>query len=144
MNWKSMAAERLRRYPFMQQSLKSTAQEYKMLELDATRISSATSSGFGSNSFAGRENHLLDSLAYRQELECSMKQTTYWLRATESALEMLSPQSLSILKTTYMDAPNAKVADICQVLGLDRASYYRKLDSALREFTLGLYGALES
>lgn len=145
MNWKTEAMEKLRRYDAMCHALRNIPEEMARLELDAKRIRSArvdaTPVQGGGNR---RDEQLLDNLVHRQELQWSLQQAKRWVKMTERALSTLSPEEKLILHRMFILPERGSLERLCQELGVEQASIYRRRDRALHHFTLALYGAEES
>ena len=145
MNWKAEAMEKLRRYDAMRHALRNIPEEMARLELDAKRIRSARADtppvqGGGNR----REEQLLDNLVHRQELQWLLQQARSWVNMTERALSTLSPEEKLILHRMFILPERGSLERLCQELGVEQASIYRRRDRALHRFTLALYGAEES
>jgi len=145
MNWKAEAMEKLRRYDAMRHALRNIPEEMARLELDAKRIRSARADtppvqGGGNR----REEQLLDNLVHRQELRWLLQQARSWVNMTERALSTLSPEEKLILHRMFILPERGSLERLCQELGVEQASIYRRRDRALHRFTLALYGSEES
>ena len=144
MNWKAEATEKLRRYGAMRLAILNIPDEQKRLQLDARRIRSAkmdTTPVDGGNS--RREEALLNNLIQRQELENTLKQANLWLKSTDRAMSVLSPEEKQILHRLLIYPEKHAVERLCLELGMEQSSVYRKRDDALRRFTLAYYGVNE-
>jgi len=145
MNWKTEAIEKLRKYDAMRQAVQNIPEEISRLEIAACSIRSAQTDGTpvkgGGNR---REDMLLNNLVHRQELEWSYQQAQSWLKAADRALSALSPEEKLVLHRFYICPERGSVDRLCQQLGVEQSSVYRKRDKALHRFTLALYGAAET
>lgn len=144
MNWKAEATEKLRRYGAMRLAVINIPEEQKRLQLDARRIRSAkmdTTPVDGGTS--RREEALLNNLIQRQELENTLKQANLWLKSTDRAMSVLSPEEKQILHRLLIYPEKHGVERLCLELGMEQSSVYRKRDDALRRFTLAYYGVSE-
>lgn len=134
--------EKLRRYDAMRLATANLPEEISRLELDATRIRSAnidaTPVKGGGNK---REEALLSNLVHRQELQWSLEQAQSWLKTADRALGALSPEERLVLTRLYIYPERGCVDRLCGELGVEQSSVYRRRDTALRKFTLALYGA---
>lgn len=144
MNWKAEATEKLRRYGAMRLAAINLPQEIRRLQLDARSIRSARTdsmpvSGGGNQ----REEALLNNLIQRQELDNTLKQANLWLKNTDRAMGILSPEEKQILHKLLIYPQKHGVEQLCQELGMEQSTIYRKRDEALRRFTLAYYGICE-
>ena len=145
MNWKYEAIEKLKEYSAKKQSLKSIPEEMARLESAMQSIRSATADGTPvSGGGSGREDMMLSNIVHREELARSMEQARKWVSLVDSGLESLSADEKKILSRFYISPARGNVDALCEELGVEKAQVYRRRDSALRHFTLCLYGQTES
>lgn len=142
MNWKSEAMEKLRRYDAMRQAAVNLPEEIARLELAARSLKGAnldaTSVKGGGNR---REDALLSNMVCRQELQWSLEQAKSWLKTADRAMGTLTPEERLVLTRLYIYPEKGGVDRLCGELGVEQSSVYRRRDTALRKFTLALYGA---
>ena len=145
MNWKYEAIEKLKEYSAKKQSLKSIPEEMARLESAMQSIRSATADGTPvSGGGSGREDMMLSNIVHREELARSLEQARKWVSLVDSGLESLSVDEKKILSRFYISPARGNVDALCEELGVEKAQVYRRRDSALRHFTLCLYGQTES
>ena len=145
MNWKNEAMERLRQYDAMCLAADNIPQEISRLEAAATAIRSARTDGCRVQSGGNRrEEMLLDNMMSRQELHWRLDQTQIWLACTNKALSALDPEEKLVLQRLYIYPEKGSLERLCNELGVENSSIYRKRDKALRHFTVALYGSLEN
>ena len=73
-----------------------------------------------------------------------MKQVKQWLSLTDRGLQALEPEELLVLRRMYLTPERGAVDRLCEELGVEQASVYRKRDKALHRFTVALYGFPET
>ena len=144
MNWKQEAVEKLKKLEAMRLSLVSIPEEIKRLETAACSLRGAATDrtpvkGGGSR----REDALLDNIVYRQELKRNREQAARWVRAANNALGALSMEEKLILTRLYILPEKGAAERLLSELELERSTLYRHRDSALRKFTMALYGVDE-
>lgn len=145
MNWKTEAMERLRKYDAMCLAADNIPQEIRRLEEAATAIRSARTDGCRVQATGNRrEELLLDNMMSRQELHWRLDQTQGWLSAMNKALGVLTPEEKLVLQRLYIYPEKGSVERLCDELGVESSSIYRKRDKALRHFTVALYGSVEN
>lgn len=145
MNWKYEAIEKLKEYSAKKQSLKSIPVEMARLESAMRSIRSATADGTPvSGGGSGREDMMLSNIVHREELARSLEQAKKWVALVDSGLEILTDDERKILDRFYISPAKGNVDRLCEELGVEKAQVYRRRDSALRHFTLCLYGQAES
>lgn len=145
MNWKREATDKLRNYEAHRQSLSSIPQEIKRLESVCSGIRSATTdsipvSGGGST----REDVLLSNIVHRDELKRRLKEARLWVSMVDKALAVLTDDEKLVLDRFYIHQAKGNVSELCERLNVEQATVYRKRDSALRRFTIALYGVTET
>ena len=140
MNWKTEAVEKLKRYDAMRKSAENIPEELRRLELAATGIRSAAIGEMSVKGNGRREDALLSIMMQKQELQWALEQAQLWIRTTNRALGALSSEEKLILYRLYMYPEKGSVERLCNDLGVEQSSIYRKRDRALQKFTLAFYG----
>lgn len=145
MNWKSEAVDKLRQYEAKKLSLVNIPLEISCLESAARGIRSAASDGTPvSGGGSGREDMLLSNIVHREELERSLEQAQKWVALVDAALAILSTEERLLLERFYVHPARGHVDKLCGELGLEKSQVYAKKDSAIRHFTISLYGCCET
>ena len=142
MNWKAEAVDKLRKYDAMKMATINIPQEIARLESKATAIRSKTADsapvcGGSSN----REDAMINNLVERNELERELSNATAWVDIVERAMVCLQQEEKTILQRLYIYPQKGALARLCNELGVESSSIYRRRDQALQTFTLALYGA---
>ena len=145
MNWKTEAVDKLRQYEARKNSLQSIPVEIEQLKMVRCSIRSATVDstpvhGGGS----GREDIMLSSIVKEEELKRSLVLAQKWVDLVDAGLKVLNDEERLVLERFYIRPEKGNVDRLCEVLGVEKASIYRKKDAALRHFTICLYGRTES
>lgn len=145
MNWKTEAAEKLRRYDAMRKAVCNIPVELHRLQVEAcatkgASMVSAPVKGGGSR----REEMLLNNLVHQQELKWKLEQSKCWLKTTERALGALNAEEKLILQRMFICPEKGAVERLCRELDMEQSSVYRHRDRALYKFTTALYGLPES
>lgn len=145
MNWKSEAVDKLRQYEAKKLSLVNIPLEISRLESAARGVRSAASDGTPvSGGGSGREDMLLSNIVHREELERSLEQAQKWVALVDAALAILSAEERLLLERFYVHPARGNVDKLCDELGLEKSQVYAKKDSAIRHFTISLYGCCET
>lgn len=145
MNWKSEAVDKLRQYKAKKLSLVNIPLEISRLESAARGVRSAASDGtLVSGGGSGREDMLLSNIVHREELERSLEQAQKWVALVDAALAILSAEERLLLERFYVHPARGNVDKLCDELGLEKSQVYAKKDSAIRHFTISLYGCCET
>lgn len=130
MNRKQEAAEKLRQYDAMQRARENLPREIQRLRVAALRLREK-----------GEDQALLaDNLTQRQELQWTLEETKCWLDVTERALKGLSRQEKHILHRLFISPEKGSIQLLCQELGVEQSSVYRRREKALEHFATALYG----
>ena len=145
MKWKNEAMDKLRRYDAMRQALRNIPEEIARLKEDAcalrgANISTTPVKGGGSR----REEALINNLVQRQELEWTLKQVKHWLSIADRGLLALAPDERLVLQRLYLYPERGAIERLCNELGMEQSSVYRKRDQALQRFTFAMYGFTET
>ncbi len=146
MNWKPEAVDKLKNYEARKRALDAIPREIKRLEEAMTGIRSAVSDGSpvrGGGST--REDVLLSNIVRRDELRHALRQAKRWVRVVEMGLGALTEEERLVLDRFYIHPARGNVSKLREELGLmDDRSVYKRKDSALRHFTIALYGSTET
>ncbi|MCC8181538.1 MAG: hypothetical protein LIO45_00940 [Clostridiales bacterium] len=145
MDWKREAEDKLRSYGARKASVGQTAEQIRLLEMQACSIRSSTADGTpvqgGGN---GREDALISNLAQREELARARENTLRWLALVDGALGDLTDEERLILERFYIHRQRGAAERLMEELNIEKSHVYRKKDAALRRFTLLLYGWTET
>lgn len=145
MNWKFEAIDKLRSYEARKRSIENIPQEIERLKSSFSGIRSATTDGTpisgGGNT---REDVMLSNIVHRDELKRRLKEAKLWVSVVDRALEVLDDEERLVLDRFYIHRSTGAVAELCDVLNLEKSAVYDRRDKALRRFTLALYGVTET
>ena len=145
MNWKYEAIEKLKQYEAKRQSLTSIPAEISRLESAMQSIRSATADGTPvTGGGSGREDMMISNIVHRQELEKAAEQAKAWVDNVDGGLAILSAEERLILGRFYINPAKGNVNRLCEELGVEKPTVYRRKDEALRHFTICLYGCTEN
>ncbi len=145
MNWKREAIDKLKNYEAHREALESIPKEIKRLESAYTGIRSATTDGTSvSGGGNTREDTMLSNIVHRDELKRRLKEARLWVSQVDKALAVLDDEERLVLNKFYSHRVKGSVGDLCERLNVEQATVYRKRDSALRHFTIALYGVTET
>lgn len=145
MNWKTEAIEKLQKYDAMRLATINLPEQITLLEVEARNLRSATVDGTPvKGGGSKREEVMLNNLVRRQEMTLAYKQAQTWLKVTDRALSSLSPDEKLVLHRFYIYPERGCLERLCGELGVEKSAVYRKRDSALKRFTIALYGETES
>lgn len=139
MNWLQIATERLEQYDDVTCARDS-------LETEITRLRELLETPGGPrldvkvSSTCSHEDWVLGQLVKLGELEQRQQQAQKWLEATNRALSALTPEEKLVLHRLFIQPGKHSVDRLCQELGTERSTVYRKREAALRHFTRALYG----
>lgn len=145
MNWKREAVDKLKNYEARREALENIPKEIKRLESAYAGIRSATTDGTpisgGGNT---REDAMLSNIVHRDELKRRLKEARLWVAQVDKALAVLDDEERLVLDRFYIHRAKGNVGELCERLNVEQATVYRKRDSALRRFTIALYGVTET
>lgn len=145
MNWKREAIDKLKNYEAHREALENIPKEIRRLESSFAGIRSATTDGTpvsgGGNT---REDAMLSNIVHRDELKRRLKEARLWVAQVDKALSVLDDEERLVLDRFYIHRAKGNVGELCERLNVEQATVYRKRDSALRRFTIALYGVTET
>ena len=122
--WKTVAVERLTEYEALQKAVTTLPRQI------------AACRGEGPYESDGR----LDAMVRRFQLERRLGENRACLQRMKKALSALTPQEKLILRLLYIAPEKGNSQRLCDILGCEQATVYRRRDSALRKFAVALYG----
>jgi hypothetical protein len=141
MDHKKMAIDRLREYESMCAAVENLRLQIHLLrQRQASVFTVQTDRVVVSAGNNAPDQWLVESIAQLQQLELSLGRTMQWLRITDSALETLNSEELTILRLLYIKKEPRALETLCQLLEVEKSSVYRRRDKALQKFMRGLYG----
>lgn len=145
MNWKKEAIEKLKEYNARKQAITSIPLEIAQLESAVGGIRSASADGVAiSGGGSGREDMLLSNICKREELKRSLATAKVWVAQVEDAMAVLNQEERLVLDRFYVSSQKGAAERLACELGADVKTVYHRKDTALRRFTIALYGAVES
>ena len=145
MNWKFEAIDKLREYEAHKRALKSIPEEIKRLNVALTAIrSAATDSTPVSGGGSTREDAMLSNIVHREELERALEQAKLWVDIVDGGLNVLDDEERLVLDRFYIHRGKGNIDRLCEELGVEKATLYRRREAALRKFTIALYGCIEN
>ena len=132
MDWRKIAAEDLRQYPYLKAGYKHN--EDRIRDLDE-RIARLTASGI-----AADDDRIIECVANRDKLKLSNGATKPLIKAVEESLKLLSDEERSALTRVYINNEKKAIDRLCNELGYERTKVYDIKKIALRKFTVAMYG----
>lgn len=145
MDWKKEATDKLKDYEAKKSALYNIPMERERLQCVMEGIRSAGVDGDPvKGSTTRREDRLLGCIVKLDELERTEKQTKAWVEMVDAGLRVLNEEERLVLDRMLICPLHGNLDRVCDELGMERATVYRRRDAALRKFTLALYGGLES
>lgn len=137
--------EKLRRYDSMRRALGNIPEEIRRLKEEARAIRVSSFDHIVVRGGGGcREDALIDNLVKRQELEWTLKRVKHWVLVADRGLAALLPDEKLVLQRLYLHPEKDALQRLCDELGVEQSSIYRKRDQALQRFTTALYGFAEA
>jgi len=145
MKWKDEAIEKLKRYDAMHTAQQNIAREIARLKEEAFAIRRADPSAAPVRGSGGRYDEvLMNNIVKRQELAWTLKQVKLWISNTDRGLQALNEEERQVLQRLYLYPKKGAVDRLCEELGLEQSSVYRRRDQALEHFTIAMYGFTET
>ena len=145
MNWKREAIDKLKNYEAHRQALENIPREIKRLESAYTGLRSASTENAPVTGGGGtREDCVLSNIVLRDELKRRLKEARLWTAQVDKALAVLGEEEKLVLDRFYIHRAKGNAGELCERLNVEQATVYRKRDSALRRFTIALYGVTDT
>ena len=144
--WKFKAIDKLKDYSAQKTSIVNLTEEISRLEMEAYSIKSSTSDGTpvkgGGN---GREERLLSNIVQREEYKLMRDRAKISVSMVDRGLSILNAEEKRLLDRMYISQEKGKIAQLMSEMGLmEPSSLYKRVNKALRRFTIALYGCTES
>ena len=137
--------EKLRRYDVMRRALGNIPEEIRRLKEEARAIRVSSFDHIVVRGGGGcREDAPIDNLVKRQELEWTLKRVKHWVLVADRGLAALLPDEKLVLQRLYLHPEKDALQRLCDELGVEQSTVYRKRDQALQRFTTALYGFSEA
>lgn len=141
MKWKAEAVERLRQYDAMCRAVVNLPEQIRLLKSKTGAVASGMPGQIvGCPDVRRREDRMVDNLVKQQELQQSLEEAERWVDSMNRALGVLSAEERMILHTMYICRQRGAVGRLCDKLGVEKSSIYRRRDKALDKFTVALFG----
>ena len=145
MDWKKEAIRKLQDYDARREALRCVPLERQRIRCIREGLRSPKIDGDPvSGSTNRREDRLLGCVVKLQELDSTEKQNQLWVDMVGAALGTLDGEDKLILDRLFICPMKGSIERLCEELGMERATVYRRRDGALRRFTLAMYGLVES
>ena len=145
MKWKDEAIEKLKRYDAMHAAQQNIAREIARLKEEAFAIRRADPEATPVRGSGGRyDEQLMNNIVKRQELAWTLKQVKLWITNTDRGLTALNDEERQVLQRMYLYPQKGAVDKLCEELGMEQSTVYRKRDQALEHFTIAMYGFSET
>lgn len=144
--WKFKAIDRLKDYAAQKASVINLTEEISRLEMEAYSIKSATSDGTPvKGGGSGREERLLSNIVQREEYSLMRDRARLSVGMVDRGMSILSVEEKHLLDRMYIDRERGDTTRLMNELGLHEvSSLYKRVNKALRRFTIALYGCTES
>ena len=143
MNWKQEAVDKLRRYNAMNLALENLPEQIRDLEDSVTQLRGIKPRRITGTTPKRGDDFLLNNIVKRQELLLAYKNAKAWVGSVNRALSVLDEEGKRVLRDIYITPGCGNIGQLCETLGVEQSSVYRKRDEALYRFTVALYGTVE-
>lgn len=143
-DWKKVAIEDLRKYPYLKKSLLHIPQRIDVLEEYTKTVKGGMS---GSEPVSGgtstSEDRLINNICERERLEHNYKAVAGLVEMIEEGLDILSRTERLVLERFYINRTQGHVERLCDELGYEQRQIYNIKDNALYKFTTAMYGLID-
>ena len=134
----------LREYMAIKDSLVSIPEEMKALEIDMQLVRGTSyDKSPVQGGASGREDRLIDYIDKKGRLAENLRAATVRVRRIERGLEGLTDNERLVLHRFFISREHGHVDRLCEELGYEERTIYRIKDSALKKFTLSMFGVID-
>ncbi len=145
MNWKKEAINLLKDYPVKMYALENLKERYTMLELESKSIRASQTSSIPLKGDLNRQQeHLINSLAEKEQLQANFRFTKRHINWIEKGLSSLEEDERQVLEGFFIKGDSRAKEDLMDQLAIERSALYDLKEKALRKFALSMYGLIES
>lgn len=144
MDWKKNAIADLRDYPYLQSSLDALPGEIKSLALleEGMRVSDPGRAAVQGGR-KGREEALASLIDQKERLKANYLVTKAKAERIRRGLAALSEPERKVLDVFYIARPDGHMDKLCEELGYEERNVYNIKETALRKFTLAMFGVVD-
>lgn len=144
MDWKKIAAEDLRNYKCLQDSLKNLSSSIQNLEQDSISIRSGLSNtepvkGGGTK----QEDRLINTIVKKERMRLNYKTIKDLISMIDIGLNNLNDKELRVIQYFYMQNHRMPIECFCDKLGYEKTRIYEIKKEALKKFTITMYGIID-
>ncbi len=143
MNWRKEAANDLRTYPERKAAIENIRERIEVLEEQFTSLKGISTDTPVMGGMSRQEEKMLDNISEREKLSSSLKITEDLVKLTEKGLDVLDERERRVLEGFYFEKSGARIETLCEELHFEKSRLYQIRDSALRKFTIAMYGTVE-
>lgn len=145
MRWDLVAIDKLKDYAAKKNAAAHIPAEIARLEDDFKHIRSATTDATPVDGGGNRrEDMLLANICQRAELHHQLANIEAELDGIETALAAMTIEERLVLERFYVYPCKGSVDRLCEELGIERPTVYKRKDAAREKFTKLLYGAVST
>lgn len=137
MDWKDLAIDSLKLYNAKKVAIENIPREIGLISHAIQITDEAVKSSVPTGSV---DDIQLSRRIMLRELERNLAATRKVVEDIRQSLDALTDEEYNILDTLYMQKGRESIMQLCAELNCSKATMYRKRDSALRKYALGLYG----
>lgn len=145
MRWDLVAIDKLKDYNAKKNAAVHIPAEIARLEDAFSNIRSAQTDATpvdgGGNK---REDMMLSNISQRYELWNQLKNVEAELEGIETALAALTDEERLVLERFYINPKKGNADRLCEELGIERPTVYKRKEAAREKFTKLLYGAIST
>lgn len=143
--WKFKAIDKLKDYAAQKASILNLTEEISRLEMQAYSIKNPvvedTPVKHGSNA---TEELLLSNIVQREEYQRMLERARLSVSMVDRGLSVLSSDEKHLLDRMYIHQEKGNSTQLMSEMGLtEPSSLYKRINKALRRFTIALYGCSE-
>lgn len=141
--WKQQAMNDLEMYEARKKAVENISDQLRELEAEITSIRSPGADTASVRGGGGsKDSRYLNNIIARDRLKENLKDAKKTVRAVEKALSVMTSEERELLERFFINPEKEAVFDIADKFGIERKTVYSRRESALKKFTIAMYGGL--
>ena len=143
-NWKYNAVQDLKEYEAIKDSMLSIPEEIKAIEIDMQVVKGVSYDKTPvSGGASGREDRLIDYIDRKGRVQENYKAAELRVRRIERGLNCLTEKERKVLERFFINREYGHIDRLCDDLGYEKSAVYKLKDTALKKFTLSMFGVVD-
>lgn len=143
MNWIKEATNDLKNHKERKEGIENIREQIKILEEEYISLKGIKCDAPIKDYKTKQEENRINNIAKCEKLKSNLLALERTVKLIEKGLSSLSDTDRYILELFYIDRPSDYKDRLCERFNVEEAQIYRMKDSALKNFTISMYGITE-